>query len=375
MPEDNHYLNLEGTYMPRHPHDIMNTSKEVLFSIETIGKNLFDTATKKYEDPSNRWVEMDKFWAGQQAKFMIRSTPYILFIPGKYYTYSTLADVVENAFVEIKTPLRGAKIAEIGSGSAVWSLLLGQRGAKPYLFDKSWCALQFAQFLADKNYLDVELSKIIQGDFYHLPKEWKEGGGIFDAVVSGAVLEHLGTEDQNRYLREVFIILKPGGLVAFTMPNPKSPLNIDSDKRKEQMYNQIKALADRYRPGDEEYQYTIDFPMPYNKEGGLRSMDSMLRENGFIIQKTGDAVLVAPSAPLQRKLIEGNKVAEEFYGKVEMMCKPGFINRKCPTGEDVEACNGLITFWKTQSAGLTDMQRSQIGRWLYIIGRKPRGGG
>ena len=104
-------------------------------------------------------------------------------------------------------------------------------------------------------------------------------------------------------------------------------------------------------------------------------MDRMLRDNGFLVQKVGDAVLVAPSAPLERKLVEGNDVAKKFYNKIETICRGGLINTNCPTGENIESVNALITFWETQTRGLTDKERSFIGRWSYIIGRKPIGGG
>jgi SAM-dependent methyltransferase len=362
-------LNLEGIYMPRHPHDRMNLTKDHLRSIEQVGTNLFNAMTNRYRSPDDRWEEMDRFWAGQEAKYMIYGLPYILFMPGKYYTYFELADVVENALRDIDTPLEGAKILEDGSGSAIWSLLLGKRGAVPHLFDKSWCALEFAQFLADEDHFGVELADVGQGDFYDLPNTWKGGEGIFDAVISGAVLEHLGIEDQDKYLKEAFATLKPGGLVAFTMPNPESPLNVISDKKKQEIYKKIGELGGTYQEGG--YQYTIDFPMPYNQKGGARDMATMLRDNGFVVQKAGDAVLIAPSNPLERKLIEGNEVAKRFYEKLEKMCDGGLINSTVPTGKDVGAIEALIAFWKTQSKSLTDKERNEIGRWSYAIGRKP----
>ena len=360
MGVDTLYLN--GTYLARHPHDNLQVSKERLAAIENIASALFRDVTNRYGS-SERWIEMDRFWAGQQANLMIQGTPYVLFAPGKFYTYDTLADVVQTALEETGTPIKDAKVGEIGCGNATWSLILGNRGAKPFLFDKSWSGLNFAEYLANESHFNVDIAESRQGDFYDLPAEWKVNKGILDVVVSGAVVEHLNINDQNRYLNQIFEVLKPGGLLVFTMPNLCSPSNISSDIKRKKVYDQVKQTGD--------YKYTIDLPMAYNKEGGKRDMGDMLRKNNFVPQKVGDAVLIAPSTPLERNIVDSNPVAKRVYDSIERMCRSEFITSTGLTPTNVETMKSLMDFWKIQSQSLTDQERSQIGRWLYAVGRKP----
>ncbi len=353
-------LSLEGLYMARHHHDVIDPNPQVLASIDDIAQNKFDAATPKYNNSTGpRWGEMDRYWAGEHAAFMLSRKQYIEFLPGKYSTYQTLTDIVDKNLKKEGVGIKGAKIAEIGCGSALWSLMLAQRGAKVYLFDKSVCALEYAKFLAGGSYFGVKIAEkeqVKQGDFYKLPEEW---AGFFDAVIAGGVLEHLSPEDQNRYFKEVFRILKPGGLTAFTTPNTKSPLNISSDNKKSWFYKAIQAVG--------KYTYIIPLPMGYHKEGGEREMGSMLKDNHLIVEESNDAVFLAPSAPIEKKLIKGNEIAERFYTDIENMCKGGLIN---PSKDGPERVKALIEFWSRMGASLTVEERKQIARWVYAVGKK-----
>jgi len=356
MPDDT--LNLRGLYMPRHPPDVIGVEPPVLASIDQIAHSLFGAVSERYRDPPEpRWDEIDRYWAGEHAAFMMsQKLHYMQFLPGKYFTYKVLTDILGYAFQEANIVIKGAKVAEVGCGSALWSLMLAQRGVEPSLFDKSYCGLEYAKFLAGPAHFNVRLKEFRQGDFYSLPSEWT---GYFDAVVAGGVLEHLSPLDQNRYLKEAFRILKPGGIIAFTMPNPHSPLNISSDTRKSWFFDAIKRIGN--------WLYTIPLPMVYNKEGGLRLMNEMTTANGFVVQEE-DAVLLAPSTPLERRFIKGNPIAEGFYGRIETMCNGDLINPEEDGKARVEA---LIHFWDMIGESLRPEERIKIARWMYIVGRKP----
>ena len=97
----------------------------------------------------------------------------------------------------------------------------------------------------------------------------------------------------------------------------------------------------------------------------------MLRKNNFVPQKVGDAVLIAPSTPLERNIVDSNPVAKRVYDSIERMCRSEFITSTGLTPTNVETMKSLMDFWKIQSQSLTDQERSQIGRWLYAVGRKP----
>ena len=64
-----------------------------------------------------------------------------------------------------------------------------------------------------------------QASIYAMPYP----GGCFDAVILSEVLEHI--DDDVRGLREAFRVLKPGGVLAVTVPNANYPFSVGSDKQ------------------------------------------------------------------------------------------------------------------------------------------------
>lgn len=352
-------LCLDGLYMPRHPHDVIETNQVVLASIDDYAKKSYDTVSSRYSKEEPRWEEMDRYWAGEQAALAFSKKSYKEFLPGKYFTYKILADIVKKNLEEkVGTDIKGARIAEMGCGSAIWSLLLAQLGAEVYLLDKSWCALDYAIFLSGDAHFGIEISESVQGNFFvDIPDKWHR---YFDAVVSGGVIEHFNIKKQNKYFSVVSEMLKPKGITAFSVPNIISPFNIVSNHRKEKFYQTISELG--------KFQFTIPLPMGYSEEGGRRNIGGMLRENNFNPVREVDAVLFAPSAPVERGVIENNEVAKRFYNSLETICA-GLINRN---KDGVARVDALIEFWNIMGKSLSSDERRNIGRWLYAIGQKPK---
>ena len=62
---------------------------------------------------------------------------------------------------------------------------------------------------------------IYDDKIYGLSTELPVASDLFDVVVAGEVLEHLYPEDIDRTLSEIFRVLKVGGRLLLTTPNPK----------------------------------------------------------------------------------------------------------------------------------------------------------
>ena len=63
-------------------------------------------------------------------------------------------------------------------------------------------------------------SRCMRGDVMDLPEPF--GAEEFDAVVAGELLEHL--EDPAEFLRRCLKVLRPGGTMVLSTPNPNSPI-------------------------------------------------------------------------------------------------------------------------------------------------------
>jgi len=68
-----------------------------------------------------------------------------------------------------------------------------------------------------KNY-----SRFFRGDCQEISKHFKLES--FDTVIAGETIEHL--ENPSKFLREVKVILKPGGILLLSTPNPYNVLTI-----------------------------------------------------------------------------------------------------------------------------------------------------
>ena len=111
----------------------------------------------------------------------------------------------------------GDRVLDMGCGGGRHAFALYRRGADVVAFDQSASDLAEvdAMFTAMRESGEVPegaRAETVRGDAYALPFE----DGSFDAVVAAEVLEHL--HDDERAMAELFRVLRPGGLMAVTVP-------------------------------------------------------------------------------------------------------------------------------------------------------------
>src|SRR5205823_4605799 len=110
--------------------------------------------------------------------------------------------------------VRGLRVLDYGCGHGMAAVVLARRGARVTGFDLSPGYLEEAGARAAANGVQVCLT---QADGERLPF----ADGAFDRVWGNAVLHHL---DLDRAGRELFRVLRPGGLAVFCEPWGENPL-------------------------------------------------------------------------------------------------------------------------------------------------------
>ena len=111
----------------------------------------------------------------------------------------------------------GDRVLDMGCGGGRHAFALYRRGADVTAFDMDAAELKdvAGMFAAMKEAGEVPLgasARTVRGTAYDLPF----ADGSFDRIIAAEVLEHL-PEDE-RAMRELFRVLKPGGLIAVTVP-------------------------------------------------------------------------------------------------------------------------------------------------------------
>jgi ubiquinone/menaquinone biosynthesis C-methylase UbiE len=110
--------------------------------------------------------------------------------------------------------VRGLHVLDYGCGHGMASVVLARRGARVTAFDLSEGYLSEASRRAVANGVHLDL---VQADGQRLPF----ADAVFDRVWGNAVLHHL---DLNLAGRELFRVLKPGGVAVFCEPWGENPL-------------------------------------------------------------------------------------------------------------------------------------------------------
>lgn len=120
-------------------------------------------------------------------------------------------------------PKEGERILDVGCGDGFYLYLLSNLGIKLHLFGSDLdpnALISAKQILAGKNI------KLGQGD---LMKGLSFKEGYFDKIIMSEVVEHLPNDVKG--LKEVFRILKPGGVLCLSVPNANYPLFWDPVNR------------------------------------------------------------------------------------------------------------------------------------------------
>jgi len=115
-------------------------------------------------------------------------------------------------FLELTGPPAGRSFCEVGSGSGTLSGLLARLGGRVTLVDISPKSLDFARRHFEGQRLTAH---------YALQDGLRLGfrDGSFDVVWNGGVIEHFTDEGKIALIREMYRVVKPGGLLAIIVPN------------------------------------------------------------------------------------------------------------------------------------------------------------
>ena len=129
---------------------------------------------------------------------------------------------------------RGARIADLGCGSGVFTGLLRELGFKPVGLDISPKLIA----LGRSRYPDLEF---LEGDAEHLPFP----SSSLDGVLLSGLVHHL--PDPSRCAAEVFRVLKPGGAFVAFDPNRMNPFMYLYRDRSSPFYSSV-GVTENERP-------------------------------------------------------------------------------------------------------------------------------
>jgi ubiquinone/menaquinone biosynthesis C-methylase UbiE len=129
---------------------------------------------------------------------------------------------------------RGARIADLGCGSGVFTDLLHKQGYDAVGLDISPKLIS----LGRAKYPDVEF---LEGDVEHLPF----ASGSLDGILLSGIVHHL--PDPSSCTREVFRVLKPGGAFVAFDPNRMNPFMYLYRDRSSPFYSSV-GVTENERP-------------------------------------------------------------------------------------------------------------------------------
>jgi SAM-dependent methyltransferase len=171
----------------------------------------------------------------------------------------------------------GLDVLELGCGAAQWSMSLTRLGARPVGLDVSSRQLEHARRAMAEEGVEFPL---IEASAEDVP--------LADESFDVAFCDHgaFNFADPRRLIPEVARLLRPGGLLAFSMPSPILDIfwNTDREEVAERPQNDYFELR---RFEDHE---TVDFQLPYGE--WIR----LFRANGFVIE---DLIELRPAPDAQ----------------------------------------------------------------------------
>jgi SAM-dependent methyltransferase len=148
--------------------------------------------------------------ARRRAAALARQPDGLRFDDATYLDHETW---IRPAFAQLGE-LRGARVLDYGCGHGMAAVVLARLGAQVTAFDLSHGYVEEAQARAAANGVAVAF---VRAEGERLPF----ADGAFDRVWGNAVLHHL---DAGRAGRELFRVLRPGGVAVFCEPWGENPL-------------------------------------------------------------------------------------------------------------------------------------------------------
>jgi ubiquinone/menaquinone biosynthesis C-methylase UbiE len=137
-------------------------------------------------------------------------------------------------FIRLSGLPRGARIADLGCGSGVFSNVLRQRGYDCTGVDLSPALIRIAK----QKYPGIEF---LEGDVEHLPF----ADASFDGVLLAGILHHF--EERSAFLAEAKRILRPGGKFVAFDPNRMNPAMYLYRDRSSPLYSAV-GVTENERP-------------------------------------------------------------------------------------------------------------------------------
>jgi SAM-dependent methyltransferase len=172
---------------------------------------------------------------------------------------------IPEAELRVLGDVAGLDVLELGCGAAQWSISLAKLGARPVGLDLSPRQLEHARRAMGEAGVDFRL---IEASAEDVPLE----GDSFDVVFCdhGA----FNFADPQHLVRECARLLRPGGLLAFSMVTPIMDLFWDNER--EEVDDRPRNNYFEHR-GFEDHE-AVDFQLPYG------AWIRLFRANGFVVE-------------------------------------------------------------------------------------------
>jgi 2-polyprenyl-3-methyl-5-hydroxy-6-metoxy-1,4-benzoquinol methylase len=110
-------------------------------------------------------------------------------------------------------PRPGRRVLDVGCDWGYACMCLARAGVEAWGVDIDQASIDFGLRLAEANSIRIRLG---HANARSLPF----ADSFFDAIISIETIEHVPSEDRSLVFREMSRVLKPGGLIALSTPNP-----------------------------------------------------------------------------------------------------------------------------------------------------------
>lgn len=191
--------------------------------------------------------KLDEFWAREKGAALFAfelmkqafgetfEGRYDRYLPHRFGRYKKVAESITQALRknaqdeevmkigsgigQLSDILSEEEIIEVGGGSGISGVMLAQLGAKCTNFDISQAALNYSEFLAKHYGVQIDTQR---GNYFRMDRR-KFSDNRFSLAYNVGSFEHHSGEERVQILKEMMRIVRPGGLVMISVPNPNSP--------------------------------------------------------------------------------------------------------------------------------------------------------